>query len=36
MRRRLARAFLVPFVVVAMAIDGTLFEIDYAPDPQDQ
>lgn len=28
MRKRLARAFLAPFVVVAMAIDGSLFRID--------
>jgi hypothetical protein len=27
MRDRLARAFLVPFVLVAMAIDGSLFDL---------
>jgi hydrogenase/urease accessory protein HupE len=27
MRRRLARAFLTPFVLVAMAIDGSLFDL---------
>ena len=27
MRNRLARAFLAPFVLVAMAIDGSLFDL---------